>query len=210
MPQELDDLRPVRSRTLEITDGLSQQQLDYSPGRRWSIGEVLDHVLLVEGMLRDEIERLIELAEAGKPTLLRRRGAELDISLGPVPKSLLPLFDLPLTVASALTPKPVLDFLAGARWLPIKNPVAATPRRGTPGDELRRELRDSPEAFAALLSAHPQIDYTKLVHRHPLMGANTVPEMLRFIANHERRHQLQIRDVLHDSGFPAPAREAAS
>jgi hypothetical protein len=33
-------------------------------------------------------------------------------------------------------------------------------------------------------------------HVHPLLGTNTVPELLRILALHEQRHQAQILDLL--------------
>ena len=51
---------------------LTQPQLDFSPRTgRWSIGEVLDHLLLVEAAYRSEIAQLVELQRSGR----RRSGS---------------------------------------------------------------------------------------------------------------------------------------
>jgi hypothetical protein len=203
IPPELEELRPTRQATLELTAGLTQEQLDFSPAQgKWSIGEVMDHVPMVEASLRGEIEQLIELAEAGKRPVIRRSFKELDISVGPLPKSLLPFFEIPFTIASFFTPKAVTEYLAGARWLHFQNPESAEPRPGRPGDQLRQELRESVDATEELIRNHPDVDYPNCIHHHPLMGRNTVPDMLRFMVGHEERHRKQIQDVLDHPNFP--------
>ena len=210
IPKELDALRPTRERTLALTRDLTQEQLDFKPAPdKWSAGEVLDHIPLVEGSLRKEIEILIELAEEGRATTIHRGFDQLDISVGPIPKSLLKFFTLPFTLSSMMTPKPVLEYLAKSRWIPFKNPEAAEPRPGRLRADLRRDLAESLQTSLDLIESHPDIDYPELVLRHPLMGSNSVPDILRFLVSHEQRHQAQIRDVLATSGFPAPREEAA-
>ena len=209
IPKELEVLRPTRERTLAATHDLDQAQLDFSPGAgKWSVGEILDHVVLVETLLRADIGALIGLATEGKETVLRRSFADLDITIAPLPKALLPWLEIPFKVSAFFTPKPVLEFLARSRWMPFRNPESATPRPRRPAAELRRALRDSCAATEELITDHPDVDYPRLIHRHPLMGANNVPDILRFLVSHEQRHQAQIQDVLRTPGMPAP-KEAA-
>lgn len=205
IPQELDDIRPERQRTLDLVADLTQRQLDFSPAAgKWSVGEVLDHIPRVETSLRGEIETLIELARQGQETVVRRSFRDLDISIAPIPKSMLPWLEIPFTLANLFTPRPVVEFLARSRWVPFRNPTAATPRHGRPAGDLRRDLLASCEATESLFTENPDVDYTDLVLRHPLMGANSVPDILRFLVSHEQRHQEQIRDVLRTPGMPGP------
>ncbi|RMH23326.1 MAG: DinB family protein [Acidobacteria bacterium] len=203
IPNELAALKPNRQQTLELVADLSQEQLDFSPAPgRWSVGEVLDHLILTEAINRADVEELIARAEAGESTVLRRTFADLDVSIAPIPKRLLPLFEIPFSLMSAVTPKSVTERLAAARWIPFKNPEAATPRPGRPGEELRRELEASCDALVQLIEAHPDLDYAKLIIRHPLLGTNSVVDLLRFVVNHERRHREQIKDVMNHTRFP--------
>ena len=43
----------------------------------------------------------------------------------------------------------------------------------------------------------------EMTSSHPLMGTNTVPQMLTLLARHERRHQGQMERVRVDARFPA-------
>src|SRR5688500_15980870 len=65
--QSLNEFRATRAGTLAMVKGLTQEQLDFVPGpNRWSVGEVLDHMVLAEGINKDQIARLIELKNAGR------------------------------------------------------------------------------------------------------------------------------------------------
>lgn len=165
-------------------------------GRRWSPGEVLDHLLLAERFYRGEMERLIELARSGRPAELRRSFADLDISVAFIPRPLLPLLEPPLAVANLFLPAALRDLMTRHAWVPAQNPTVATPRRGRPGDELRADLAASLAATRALFAANPGLDFSRMVHYHPLLGSNTVPRMLRFMTLHEQRHQDQLAAAL--------------
>jgi DinB superfamily len=209
-PAELLAFLEARAATLERVKGLAQRQLDWSPAPgRWSVGEVLDHLRRVDTTYRGEIAELFRLAESGRPPVLRRGFADIDASLFNLPKSWLPHLEVPFRLMSRLTPKPVLAFLAGARFIPIKNPVAATPERGLPGEELRRAAAASAQALADLFAAHPDLAYRSLRHEHPLFGSNDVLQLLEIETLHEHRHQAQIADLVADPSFPRDPRTAA-
>ncbi len=202
-PAELTAFLDARAETLEQVKDLDQDQLDWSPAPdRWSVGEVLDHLRRVDATYRGEIGELFRLAESGRPPVLRRGFADIDASLFNIPKSWLPHLEAPFRLMSLLTPKPLLAMIASARFIPIKNPVAATPERGRPGGELRRDAAASAQAMADLFAAHPGIDYHALRHEHPLFGNNDVPQLLEIQAIHERRHQAQIAELMADARFP--------
>jgi hypothetical protein len=44
-----------------------------------------------------------------------------------------------------------------------------------------------------------------MLYQHPIMGSNSVLQMLRIVALHERRHQSQIQEVLRSRQFPKVA-----
>lgn len=193
----LDRFRVTRERTLEMTGGLSQAELDRRPApRRWSVGEVLDHLALTDALYRREIEGLIALARSGRRPVLRRGFADFDVGFLFLPKRLLGLMEAPLGLMTTFMPKALRDLVVRSRWLPAQNPAAGEPRPGRPADELRRELREAPAAFAALLDAAGDVDLGTLRHFHPLLGWNDPAGVLSFMEGHERRHQGQLRDLL--------------
>lgn len=194
---ELDRVRSTRAATLELVSGLSQERMDRAPAPgRWSAGEVLDHLALTDGVYLRDLAELLEQAAAGRGTRLRRGFDDLNPSILFLPKSLLPVLELPLTVMSRVMPVGLRDALASSRWLPAHHPDQTAPRPGRAAEELRAELAAGPDAIAALVAAHPELDLDSLSHAHPLLGVHTVPQLLAFYAGHEVRHQGQLRDVL--------------
>jgi uncharacterized protein (TIGR02246 family) len=222
LAEEMARFQQVRMETLRLVEGLSQEELDRSPGSgRWSIGEVLDHLLRAEAFFRRDLGRLVELSRAGRPGHIRHSFRDLDIGPPFIPRALLPALDWPLTLATLVVPGPVLDALADSRLIPMRHPTAAEPRRGRPADDLRRELREASEQTAQLLGQLAARDASRMTISHPLLGVRTVPELIRFMAHHERRHQGQVADLRRglarhtdaahgrwdESGHRGPARE---
>ncbi len=193
----LGRVRRVRAKTLELVRGASQDQLDGRPAPgRWSPGEVLDHLILSDRIYRADIERLFELARAGERPLVRRSFADLNPSVLFFPKPLLPLLEPPLAVMNLFLPRSLRDRIARTRWIPAQNPDAAEPRRGRAGDALRRELEQSLAATEALFRSAGSLDLEAMEHEHPLLGRRDLDGLLGFIADHEERHQAQIREAL--------------
>jgi hypothetical protein len=83
--------RATRNRTLELSDGLTQAQVDFEPGPgQWSVGEVLDHLLRAEALNCREISALIDMTKSGRKPYLKRTFADMNVSMAFIPKSLLP------------------------------------------------------------------------------------------------------------------------
>ena len=69
----LDDYRSTRRHTLELVAGFSQSRIDHRPGPgKWSLGQVLDHLIRIDELFRDEIAELVKRAGAGKGGILFR------------------------------------------------------------------------------------------------------------------------------------------
>ena len=199
----LNALGAARARTLRTVASLSQAQLDFSPrAGRWSIGEVVDHLLLAEGLYREEIARLAKLGRAGRPAYLRRSFADMNGAPFFLPDIVLSWLDAPFSILSRLIPDALRAFATEYPILPIRNPDAATPRPRRRATELRDELLSSLQHTRALIASNADLDFTTMVSEHPLTGANDVGHMLTFLANHERRHYRQIDRVKSDSAFP--------
>jgi uncharacterized damage-inducible protein DinB len=193
----------ARAATIRLVASLTQAQLDFSPKPgAWSVGEVLDHLLLAEAMWREEIALLIEMKRAGRRPYLRRTFADVNVSPLGLPDVVLQWLDLPFTIANVFIPAFVRDLATEYVVIPARNPNRATPRPRRAAADLRAELLTSQAHLRDLLSANADLDFREMVSEHPLMGANNVPAILAFLARHERRHQSQIARVKADSRFP--------
>ncbi len=194
----------VRAETTRLAEGFAQPQLDFSPrAGRWSIGEVLDHVLLAQQLYHGEIGRLIDLKRAGRRPYLKRTFADINVAPFFVPEAVLPWLETPFTVINWFIPGVVVDVATRYAVLPMRNPDRATPRPRRPGAELRAELIASLRETEALLAANADLDFREMISEHPLTGVSNVPQILHFLARHEQRHQTQIAAVKSDHRFPA-------
>lgn len=202
----LELLRATRLTTLSLTRDLTQAQVDFRPAAdAWSVGQVLDHLLIAEKLYRDSIAELIQMSKDGRRPVIRKGFKDIDTSIAYIPKSLLPFLDVPFTILNMFVPPFVRETMAELRLLPAQNPKIAEPASGRPIGELRDALRDSFDDTAALLKANPNLDYRAMRYHHPLLGENNVAQLLRIVAFHERRHQAQIRDILRSRALPKAA-----
>lgn len=197
----LERLRRVRTATLALVRGVPQERLDRRPAPdRWSPGEILDHLILADRLYRRDLEHLFELARAGERPVVRRGFDDFNPSVLFFPKALLPLLEPPLALLNAILPDAFRDAIGRARWIPAQNPDAAEPRRGRPGRHLQRELEESLAATETLFQGSDALDLAAMEHYHPLLGRRDLDGLLRFIADHEERHQAQLREALGSDG----------
>ncbi|MGH8067229.1 MAG: DinB family protein [Candidatus Entotheonellia bacterium] len=206
----LEPFRSIRARTLAMVQGLSQAQMDYSPAPgTWSIGEVVDHLILSVDIIREDIAELIELTKTGKQPLLYRSAADFNITTFFIPKCALPLLEVPFNFLNMFVPDRVREFFVRYRLIPARAADTATPRQGRSTAELLDGLRSSLEETEALFAANPNLDYDKMIHQHPLLGTQNVPHLLYTMGLHEERHQSQISGFLTSSQFPKAGRDVA-
>ena len=204
--ESLAQFRATRGRTLKNFDGLTQIQIDYAPApNRWSVGEVLDHMLMGERINREQVTRLIEMTRKGEKPELSLTFADVNISIAGVPSSVLPLFEAPMTLMNRFVPDALRNYLTRNRLIPFRHPDLATPRRGRPASELRSDLIASLHETEMIFQNNPDLDYDEMTLRHPLLGTYDVPGLIGFMSAHEERHQSQIESVLRSPGFPRPA-----
>ena len=199
----LHELQVTRQKTLDLVANLSQAQSEFTRASgKWSIGEVLDHLVRAERLYRQKFAELIELAKSGRLAVLRVRFAEVNTSIAFIPKPLLGLMEAPLGVLNSVMPKCVREPFVQYRLVPAQAPSVAEPTRGRALQELRSDLRNAQAEMEALFAANPDMDFNRMRVIHPLMGDNNIPELLKFIASHEQRHQNQLRDILKLAAFP--------
>jgi len=202
----LEEVRRTRRATLDRVAGLDDATLSARPADdRWSIAEVLDHLVLTDGIYAADLERLYEMAARGERAHLRRGFRDVDASILFIPKSVLPLLEVPFSLFSLAMPKGVRDLLVRSRVLPAQRPSVSAPRPGRRGAELRRDLETGPARLERLFAAHPEVDPRSVTHFHPLLGRNDVAGVLSFIVHHERRHQEQIDGTRREIGAAAGA-----
>lgn len=195
----------TRQRTLEAVESLSQKQSDFRPAPgKWSVGEVLDHLLRTDALIVRELEVVFRRRRLGLPFVYRGL-ADVDTTLPAALRPVLPFFEVPFGFANALVPPPVRRFLTGNRRLPVQAPAVLRPRTGRPIDDLRRELASTFVTLRRQQDEHPGVDLDRVFYYNPIVGLGSVPGIYRFVANHERRHQLQIREVLDGTAFPMAA-----
>jgi uncharacterized damage-inducible protein DinB len=198
--------RTTRAQTLEMAQTLSQRQMDYqAEAGKWSVGEVLDHLILGERLNLSYIAEVIGLKEAGQRPVLRLSFTDVDVSVAYLPKSMLPTLEVPLKVMNMFLPSRARDFLTRYRLVPAQSAEITTPRRGRLAGELRGDLISSLKEMEVLLDSHHHLDFSEMIVEHPLLGNNNISDLLRFLALHEQRHQSQIESVLRSPGFPASA-----
>jgi len=200
--ENLEMLRLTRVETLRLCSGISQSQSNFVPAMgKWSVGEVLDHLLLAEAFYRNIFGKLIHLQKSGQKPALYIGFSEVNTSIAFLPKTLLPMLEIPFTLFNMFVPNAVREIMTQFRLLPAQNPDLTTPQEGKPIQELREALSASYEETAALFRANPGLNYREMRHSHPLMGENNVLQSLRILALHEQRHQSQIQDILRSSRF---------
>ena len=200
---QLEQFSSVRERTFSMVQRLSQEQADFSPtAGEWSVGEVVDHLLLAEAMYRVEIATLIERTQIGQTPRIYRSFADLNAGPAIIPKDLLPFFDVPFTLLTVFMPSCIREWVARSQLVPIRHPDVTTPRQGRSVDKLCHVLVTSLDETKALFAAHPNLDYAKMIYQHPLLGVQNVPQLLDFMGLHEELHQQQITRVLANTRFP--------
>jgi uncharacterized damage-inducible protein DinB len=205
-PEAFDRFRDARRETLDLVWDLSQEQMDFAASpRKWSVGQVLDHLVRVDEVFREEYDELLRRwRKKGRAVGLFRTLSEAGFSLPLVPDAFLPLFDVPTAMAGVLIPRQLRQAVFSNRAVPAQAPRRIKPRKGRRADDLRRELAAFENYLEGFFADNPDVEWEKLRYYNPLCGFTNLPGVMTFIASHEGRHQGQIREVLESKGFPAP------
>jgi hypothetical protein len=135
---------------------------------RWSPAEIVDHLAIVEERLHALIGREIDAA--------RSRGLGVDSSRAPI--------------GATLTPDAVAN-----RTRRISASAASQPRAGIDLATARARLDRAREETRRTVLSADGLALGEIVLAHPVFGDLNLYEWVLFIAGHERRHTLQIREA---------------
>ena len=201
--REIERARATRFETLELVDGLDQEQIDFAAEEgSWSLGQVLDHLIKTDGLYFKNIHRLVARKKAGKTPFIYR-GISSVMSMPKPLRLVAPLFEVPFAVPNSLLPSALRHKVGANRKLPLKAPDAFIPRADRPIAELREDLHKLIDDLDLL--EKEDMDLRKLYYYNPVLGLATVPGAIEFLAVHEERHQGQLREILSSPEFPRAA-----
>jgi len=141
---ELENLRSVRQQTLTLIYPVTEVQGRFVPRPgAWSIAQILDHVVLLEGMYRDAIRSLTNLARQGRAAEIRYTMEDIDVSVPVVPKAALSALEVPLDIANRFIPAVVRQAAIRFPVLAANSPRVARPRADLTMALMRDRLLES-------------------------------------------------------------------
>lgn len=176
----LDDIlaanEAAHARFIAATAGLSAEQLQFRPAEgQWTIGEIAEHLAIVnDGFLRITHKLLKQAEAAGKP-------ARTVLDLGPTS----------LTDAGEQNPT---RFPAPERVHPSGTLALA---------EAQAKMREALDGFAAIKSRIEATDLSDDGFPHPAFGPINAYQWMILLGEHQDRHRLQIEGIKAAAGFPA-------
>jgi hypothetical protein len=196
----IEEFRVVRGRTLAIAAGLSDKQAGKRVRTgRWTVAEVLDHLVRTEVAFRKYQRQVVERARAGAMGTIQINFREVDTRLRPLPGSWMPLLSPVLFGLHAVMPFGVRLAVMRTRGLVwAAAPRVAEPRSARALDELRADLEAEMQETAALFEGDLPEKLPQVRAAHPLYGSNNIVQMVRLMGAHEERHQHQLRAILKE------------
>ncbi|MBZ5589097.1 MAG: DinB family protein [Acidobacteriia bacterium] len=155
---------------------LSQAQADWRPAPdRWTVGEVLHHIVLSNRSFARVVGKLVEVGRREGPTVPpkgRRSWPRLR------------------------------SFADASASGPVKNPDRVTPSHGLPIEQLKRDLVESHHAVVEQIPALSTLEMAELRFPHPLGFELNLYHWVDIAGAHEHRHLAQIQAVMAAPGFP--------
>ena len=199
---EFTEACSIRRETLALVADLDQHQSEFRPGpKKWSVGQVLDHLVKLDTLIVRELEVTLNQRSRGIP-FVYRGAADIDTTIPWALRPVLPFFEIPFGILNSTVPQSLRRRLTGNRRLSVQAPKVIEPRFGRPISGLRQQLSATFETLEQQQDDNPGIDLNRVYYYNPIAGLSSVPGMYRFVSNHEQRHQEQMRDILAAEGFP--------
>ncbi len=165
-----------REALCQSVQDLSQAQLDFHPDSdNWSIGEILNHLAIVEGFITQLGGNLLQKAV--------EMGLGADTSNDSVIHCL-DQFEIERPKERANAPAPVL------------------PKAGNPKAELLAALGNTRKGLLDIMEKASNYDLKQLIAPHPFLGDFNLYQWFLLVGKHEQRHTGQIAKVKATTGFP--------
>lgn len=201
--------RAAREGTIAIFQDLTQTQADFFPAPRvWSVGQIVQHLLLTEELYRPIMRKLIELAANGQKHNIELTFGEIDNSIAFIPRELMTKLAAPLQVVNMLMPRAVREAMFRIPLIPASNPTASRPEASQPIAVLRNRAVSSLEETEEIFRRALPRGLMSVTMSHPMLGVNNIIGIFGIITAHEERHHGQMRSVIDNPRFPS--REARS
>ncbi len=208
---EVDRLREVREKTISLLGQVNAEQALWSPrSGTWSIAQIADHLLRTEEMYREQFRRVVQMARQGSGSTLEISLREVDVGFAKVPRGVIPALELPLKMFNLFVPHVVRETMVRYPVLAALNPRSSEPRGGLNVAKLKKDLVAALEETERFFRTPLPVNIDRLAVNHPVIGNNTVPQLLSIMIAHEQRHQEQMSAVLAHANFPKASREPVS
>jgi uncharacterized damage-inducible protein DinB len=195
--------RAARERTLAIIQNVTQVQADFFPAKKvWSVGQIVQHLLLTEDLYRTQMQKLIDLASKGGKRNIELTFDDIDNSIAFIPRDVIAKLTVPLSVFNLFVPRVAREAMFRIPLIPALNPSASQPTRSQSITELRSRAASSLNATEEIFRGALPPNLMNVTLSHPLLGVDNVAQILGILAAHEERHHGQIRAVVAKPNFP--------
>lgn len=172
----LQDVAADRDRLWRSIEGASEEEAQRSPAEgRWSIAQMLDHLLKSERASAKLYQRKLTEAQQRQIPAETRTDSELGS----------------------------LDHFREQFKQPREAPPIVLPEDGRALSELRRDLEESHRKLLEVIESLSSYDLSQLSHPHPILGDLNLYQWLLVGGQHELRHAKQIEKIR--AGFAASA-----
>ena len=145
--------------------------------------------------------RLLNLAREGKRRNIDVSLQEVDLNLPFVPRAIMPLMAVPLTMFNMFVPSVAREAVLRFPIMKAKNPKVMEPS-SKPIATLQEQLRSSLAETATLFADELPPNAAQVTISHPVFGRNTIANVLALMAAHEERHGKQMMGVRRHPKFP--------
>ena len=171
------DVEAARQRVLDATEEVTTEQGGYTPAPdRWSIAEIVEHLVLAERSGTNYIWRAADGVTRGVP------------------------------VFSGVSPNRglTIEEVVERTWQPKEiAPEVARPYLGGPIGYWRAALRGRRPTLADLGEVLEPLDLDTVIYPHKLSGPLDARQRLAFLRFHLDRHHGQIEALKREAGYPS-------
>jgi DinB superfamily len=204
LPNSIAKMHQERERIVGIVQGLPQAGLDFQPNAKsWSIGQIAQHVALVEGGLMYIVQKMLQLP--GDQRVLKVGYDQLPLTIKGIPQDIVRVglkLLTPFSFLSRFVPRSMISWLIANPIIKAKAAPLAEPLQGTAQEGIVVFLSAVRECTMQVLENVTDGDISRSHWIHPLVGYQDLPGTLDLIANHDHRHIQQIANVRKNSQFP--------